>query len=226
MSDYLLEGLLKSSLSSSTKNLAWYNDVSVLARKKSISVLEVGVGGGSLAVAALAIKRNQSPSLMAGTKIIGFDLFKQIESFSKEDMSPTIIKKFENELNLRSRVETHKDFYTPTAATSLILSSQFTGSLTIVDGDFCETFPQFLKENDWMVGIDILRVSCNWYKPVKFALETLMPFKPSIIYLDGYYHWEGFRKGVQESNHAYIAEVGYKIEDCHVFKSPEVNSLN
>ena len=104
---------------------------------------------------------------MAGTKIIGFDLFEKAESFSKEDVSSTIFKKFENELNLRSKVQTHKDFYTPTAARHLILSSQFTGSLTLVDGDFCDTFPQFFKENDWMVGIDILRVSCNWYKPVK-----------------------------------------------------------
>ena len=162
---------------------------------------------------------------MAGSTIIGFDLFEKAESFTKEDVSPTIIKGFKNELNLRSRVATHKDFYTKTAAMSLILSSQFIGSVTLVDGDCCDTIPQFLKENDLSVGIDILRVSCNWYKPVKFALETLMPFKPSVIYLDGYYHWKGFRKAVQESNHAYIAEVGYKIEDCHIFESQEINSI-
>ncbi len=44
ISDKLLQDFLKSSLSDSTKNLAWYNAVSSLPLK-ALTIVEVGVGG-------------------------------------------------------------------------------------------------------------------------------------------------------------------------------------
>ena len=49
-----------------------------------------------------------------------------------------------------------------------------------------------------------------------------MPYKPSFIYLDGYYYWEGFRRAVKDSGFASIVEHGYQLKDCHVFESTKI----
>ena len=63
--------------------------------------------GGSLAIAALVITRNLSPDLMRGSKIIGFDFFEKVESFSGEENSPRLKEKFEGEMLLGERHTIH-----------------------------------------------------------------------------------------------------------------------
>jgi hypothetical protein len=221
-SDKVLQALLKTSLSSSIKNLAWYSAVQSYTLK-TLTVVEVGVaGGGSLAIAALAIARNQSQILMTGSKIIGFDLFEKVENFSEEDKSSSLERKFAAEMALRKRTRQTRNFFTEKSSRNLILSSGYMGGLSLVSGDCVETIPKFLSENSAIDSVDFLRISCNWYKPVRTALEKFMPYKPSVIYLDGYYHWEGFRRAVKDSGFASIVEHGYQIQDCHVFSSTKI----
>ena len=220
--DNLLHKFLESSLSDSTKNLAWYSAVQSHP-KKTLTIVEVGVGGGgSLAIAALAITRNLDPILMRGSKIIGFDLFEKVEKFSEEDNSPRLEEKFKAEIALRKRRQQTKDFFTKKASENMILSSGYTGGLSLVSGNCLDTIPKFLNENSALDCIDFLRISCNWYKPVRTALEKFMPYKPSVIYLDGYYHWEGFRQAVKDSGFASTIAHGYQIKDCHVILGAKI----
>jgi hypothetical protein len=159
---------------------------------------------------------------MRGSKIIGFDLFEKVEKFSEEDNSPRLEEKFKAEIMLRKRKQQTKNFFTKKASENLILSSGYTGGLSLVSGNCVETIPKFLNENSALDSIDFLRISCNWYQPVLTTLEKFMPFKPSVIYLDGYYHWEGFRRAVKDSGFASIVEHGYQIKDCHVFESIKI----
>ncbi len=180
------------------------------------------MGGGSLAIAALAITRSLSQILMRGSRIIGFDLFGKAEIFSEHDNSTRLEEKFKGEMLLREKTAKTRDFFTRKASTNLIRSSGYLGGLSLVSGNCVKTIPKFLNENSAIDNIDFLRISCNWYEPVKTALEKFMPYKPSFIYLDGYYYWEGSRRAVKDSGFASIVEHGYQLKDCHVFESTKI----
>ena len=183
-------------MSSRTKNLKWYNDV--LNCKGSIDgVVEFGLAlGGSLAIAALALKSNRSAE---SSVIYGVDNFSQLVSNGQKDLSEfNSIYKTRREQDLMNKIFRLQD---PSieVVKSNISKSNYLGKVHIYKDNISEIFiSNFIK--CYKGNISILKISCNWYDPVKAAMRLLESNEISLIYLDGYFHWKSYRDAVRDSN--------------------------
>jgi hypothetical protein len=73
------------------------------------------------------------------------------------------------------------------------------GECTVVEGWFADTIPSHLsnfREN----SIALLRVDCDWYEPVRYVLDALVPFvTPECrVILDDYYAWDGCARATHD----------------------------
>jgi hypothetical protein len=66
-------------------------------------------------------------------------------------------------------------------------------------------------------GIALLRVDCDWYEPVRFVLDTLLPHTTddARVILDDYYFWDGCAR----ATHDFLASSGqaYRIRTIGEF---------
>jgi O-methyltransferase len=66
-------------------------------------------------------------------------------------------------------------------------------------------------------GIALLRVDCDWYEPVRFVLDTLLPHTTddARVILDDYYFWDGCAR----ATHDFLAGSGqaYRIRTIGEF---------
>jgi hypothetical protein len=80
----------------------------------------------------------------------------------------------------------------------------------VVPGWFSDTLPPKVTTLG-REGIALLRVDCDWYDPVRFVLDTLLPHTTddARVILDDYYFWDGCAR----ATHDFLASSGqaYRI---------------
>lgn len=69
----------------------------------------------------------------------------------------------------------------------------------IVPGWFDDTIPQRIHEIG-KARISVLRIDCDWYRPVRFVLERFEPLvsEQGIIIIDDYFPWDGCTRAVHD----------------------------
>jgi len=86
----------------------------------------------------------------------------------------------------------------------------------VVPGWFSDSLPP-KTTNLAREGIALLRVDCDWYEPVRFVLDTLLPHTTddARVILDDYYFWDGCAR----ATHDFLAGSGqaYRIRTIGEF---------
>lgn len=204
----------------------WYDEVyRQCVNADRITVVEVGVAlGGSLAIAGCAMTDAAGASdkfNMTSAELIGFDKFDAPYDHTAEDESGSDFERrlnSETNLMLRQQVPIESSHMWHQSALSTIRSSGFQGCLTLVKGDASDTIPALLLEREQDLQIAVLRISCNWYRPVLTAMQHLVPHVQDggSVLLDGYFFWSGFGRAVHETLGTTVASQGLRLGDCLV----------
>jgi O-methyltransferase len=69
----------------------------------------------------------------------------------------------------------------------------------IVPGWFNDTIPENIKTMSEK-GFSLLRIDCDWYEPVKYVLDNLIPLvsENCAVILDDYYVWDGCARATHD----------------------------
>jgi hypothetical protein len=180
--------------------------------------------GGSLAIAGCAMTDAASSSdkfNMTSAELIGFDKFDAPYEHTAEDETGSDFERrlnSETNLMLRQRVPINSSQIWHQSALSTIWSSGFQGSVTLVEGDASDTIPALVQDREQNLQIAVLRISCNWYRPVLTAMQHLVPLvrNGGSVLLDGYFFWSGFSRAVHETLGTTVASQGLRLGDCLV----------
>lgn len=209
------------SLSSLRKNWEWFRLIRERSKNtnRNLNVVEVGVGtGGSLAIACLGLVGRGSRSSKSDT-VMGFDLFDGTQIYSEVDTAEEgfhLALQAEKALSERRRLST---LGTKRIVRELIFETGFNGRLELVQGDAALT----IGESSLPKTADFLRISCNFYSPVKVVLAELIPrvSDSGIVILDGVKFWSAFRRAVTESPEMGSLTLLAVIEDAEVYSRIE-----
>ena len=82
----------------------------------------------------------------------------------------------------------------------------FSEEAIIVPGWFDKSIPEQMGRLTER-KISLLRVDCDWYEPVRYVLDHLMPLvaDDGIVLLDDYYFWDGCAR----ATHDYLSATGF-----------------
>lgn len=223
-----MEQFLLQSLADGERSRRWYDEVYGLSeRGKKVTVVEIGVAlGGSLGIAGRAIADGLESH--NDSELIGFDKFDAPYEYSAEDTeSPDFKTRLSSEMNLMARrgVPTESSARWCSIASETIRSSGFRGRLSLVEGDASSTIESFVQTRKSNLKISALRISCNWYEPVRAAMRHLVPrvVSEGTIFLDGFFFWPGFRRAVIDSLGAHVEAQGSRLGDCLVLSANREN---
>lgn len=213
-------------LADSQRSEWWYDEVyRQCINADRITVVEVGVAlGGSLAIAGCAMTdaaRSSDKFNVTSAELIGFDKFDVPYDHTAEDEGGSDFERrlnSETNLMLRQQVPIESSHIWHQSAHSTIRSSGFQGGLTLVKGDASDTIPAFVQDREQNLQITVLRISCNWYRPVLTAMQHLVPLVQNggSVLLDGYFFWSGFSQAVHETLGTTVASQGLRLGDCLV----------
>jgi hypothetical protein len=158
---------------------------------------------------------------VTSAELIGFDKFDAPYEHTSEDESGSDFERrlnSETNLMLRQQVPIESSHMWLQSAYSTIRASGFQGGLTLVKGDASDTIPALVLDREQNLQIAVLRISCNWYRPVLTAMQHLVPLvrNGGSVLLDGYFFWSGFSQAVHETLGTTIASQGLRLGDCLV----------
>lgn len=133
-------------------------------------------------------------------KVYGFDTFEGFPSISEKDGSGHEAKKIAGGYSSGSGI--YEYLYKAIEVMDIAGKINDVSRLRLIKGDVCQTIPKFIKDLEGGVGIALLNLDLDIYKPTKVALDHFMPFMApgGIVVLDEYgvAEWPGESKAVAE----------------------------
>ena len=148
-------------------------------------------------------------------KFIGFDVFGRFPGTSYEPDKPY----------LKEQIESDGEISIPRAEQMRLLDEQGLGdNVELVEGDVCETLPEWLASRQEM-SFAIINLDLDLYEPTKVAIECLFPrvARGGIIPFDDYEGFPGSKRAVDDDLAANrrperLSKFPFAMSPCYLIK--------